>query len=224
MTDLNLQIVREFFELQLFHVLSYWGHEDAPARLSDPAAMLFVEQLRAQPRRELDFLLRAGDAAHLERAVVEIRAWHADRFYASVIESSTVLGHVASAETQALAGTVFDGRPYCTVLVISELPQGRQQRARAVQCLQEYGMNHIIEFPTILQEMLARINAYGNYAPSSTLQTLRLLKRYHLVRRQQLEFPFTQELPPSPPPAVEVQIPPDPIEAEAEEEEEENRV
>lgn len=205
-----MQIVREFFELHLFHVLSYWQHEDLPQRLSDSAALLFVEHLRSEPRRELDFLLRPGDVPDLGRAMVEVRAWHGDRFYPSVIESSSVLAHVTGQEARALADSVFGDAPYATILVISELPQGVRQRERSLQLLRDMGIDHVIEFPTILQEMLSRVSAYGNYAPSQTLQTLRLLKRYNFIRRQQLEFSFPLEAPPTlAPPVVDAQSLPD---------------
>ncbi|MBI2433369.1 MAG: hypothetical protein HYV26_10900 [Candidatus Hydrogenedentes bacterium] len=202
MSDLNMQLVREYFELHLFHVLSYWQHEELPARLSEPAALLFVEHINPEPARDIEFLLRPGDVAQLERAMVEIRAWHADRFYPSMIESNPVLGHVVGDEARALAGSIFGGNGYVTILVIGELPQAARQRERSLHLLQELGVDHVIEFPTVLQEMLARISAYGLYAPSQTLQTLRLLKRYNLVRWQQLEFAFPIEAPPptNPPP------------------------
>ncbi len=62
--------------------------------------------------------------------------------------------------------------------------------------LRGFGISHVLEFSAVLADILHRINAYGNYAPSDTLQTLRLLKRYDLVRRQQLEFGFPTEAPP----------------------------
>ncbi|HPA40590.1 MAG TPA: hypothetical protein PKV69_01160, partial [Candidatus Hydrogenedentes bacterium] len=52
------------------------------------------------------------------------------------------------------------------------------------------GMDHVAEFPMILGEILNRLSVQGNYAPSQTLQTMRLLKRYHFIRRQQMEFLF----------------------------------
>lgn len=196
MADLNMQLVREFFELHLFHVLSYWHHDDGPTPMSDQTALLFAENLRPRPLGQPDFLLRAPQVGQLERVMVEVRAWHADRFYSSLVENNEVLGHVAGAEARGLAGTIFDGNAYSTLLVISELPQGPKQRERALEQLRGLGMDHVLEFPTVLQEMLNRVSAYGNYAPSQTLQTLRLLKRYNLVRRQQLEFAFPLEAPP----------------------------
>ncbi|HEX73460.1 MAG TPA: hypothetical protein ENN65_09115 [Candidatus Hydrogenedentes bacterium] len=192
MSDLNTQLVREFFELNQFRVLTHWQHQKLP-RVADPSTMLFIERMHPDTAEEIDFLLRAAQAPLIHRAVVEVRAWHADRFYPSVIESSPVLAHVAGEEVHALGLSVFDGADFTSILVISELPASLKRRARSLELLQEMGIGHVIEFPTILQAILERISAHGNYAPSQTLQTLRLLKRYNLIRRQQLEFSFPTE-------------------------------
>lgn len=202
MSDLNMQLVREFFELNLFHVLTHWRHADFP-RAAEPGYLLFVEHTNPEPRREVDFLLRAEDVPSLHRAVVEVRAWHADRFYPSVVENNPVLGHVVADETRLLAQSVFGGTNFTSILIISELPNSPAPRAKTLELLRQLGIGHVIEFPTILQDILTRLSADGNYAPSQTLQTLRLLKRYNFIRLQQLEFSFPMEAPvPSTRPAV----------------------
>jgi len=169
-----------------------------PALAGDAPLLLFVENSRPEAVRPVDFLIEPGDVAGLQRAVVEVRAWHADRFYASVIEANPVLGHVAYEETRQLARQVFGGREFATVLVISELPASPDARDRALRLLRDLDIDHVIEFPTLLEEVLFKVSAYGQYAPSATLQTLRLLKRYSLIRRLQLEFAFATEPPPPP--------------------------
>jgi hypothetical protein len=194
LNELNMQIVREFFELNLFHVLTHWQHETLP-QLSESGSLLFVEHINPETECEPEFVLRPEDLPCVFRAVVEVRAWHNERFYASVAESSPALRHVVERETLALAESVFGSSEFRTILVLSELPGSQGPRERAIQVFREFGVDHILEFPVILRDILGRISAQGNYAPSQTLQTMRLLKRYNLIRRQQLEFTF-----PSPPP------------------------
>jgi hypothetical protein len=196
MSDLNLQMVREFFELNLFHVLTPWQHE-ASAQGFDSGPLLFVEHSDPDSSEDIPFLLQSGDAEKMHRAVVEVRAWHADRFYPSVIEGASVLAHVVSNDTAAQAQAIFHGAEYRTILVISELPNTPEPRARSIQLLQKLGVQHILEFPTLLEDILTRISPHGHYAPSQTLQTMRILKRYNLVQRQQLEFAFNPEPPPT---------------------------
>lgn len=194
MGDINMQLVREFFELHGYHALTHWPHESARSRATDPSALLFVEQLNSTGECETpDFLLRGEDVPQLKRAVIEVRAWHADRFYPSVIEGNAILAHVASAEVKELGLDIFGTDKFSTVLVISEFPASFDARDRALALLKQSGLSHVLEFPTMLQDMLLHISANANYAPSPTLQCMRLLKRYGFIRRQQLEFSFPLE-------------------------------
>ena len=201
MSEVNLQLVREYFELNRFHVLTHWeqARELGTGAPTGPEAAprLFITHANPAPD-EPPFLLRNADVPGLQRAVVEVRAWHADRFYASVIEGNPVLGQVASLECRALAEHTFGTADFRTVLVISELPASAQARARAVDLLEGLGIGHVLEFSTLLRGLLELIHPQGQYTHSATLQTLRLLKRYDLIRRQQLEINFPLD-PPSPP-------------------------
>ena len=210
MADVNLQLVREFFELHGFRVLTNWGQEVWAEPASEHAPQLFVENVN--PRAgEAPFDLRTEDLAAVERAVVHVRAWHADRFYPSVIEGSPALSRFASEEMTAGARQAFSDRTFSTILIISELPVSAEQRTRSVGLLREAGADYVIEFPVLLKGLLDRVSMHANYAASTTLQTIRLLKRYKLVRNQQLEFAFATEPPPREIPTVAtVEMSPEP--------------
>lgn len=203
MSDTNLQLVREFFELNLFRVLTNW-QQDAWRPISpEPRVQIFVENTAPGAAAAPEFLLHPKTIGAIERAVVEVRAWHGDRFYPSLIESNPVLSEFVRDDPLALARLVFDNRPFDTILVVSELPATPEQRARSLQLLQEAGIGHVMEFPALLQDLLDKVSINGNYTASQTLQTLRLLKRYKLVRNQQMEFSFRPEpapVSPLPPP------------------------
>lgn len=187
MSDLSLQLVREYFELSQFQVMTAWRPED-DAR--DPAPLLLVQQSSSVADEPPPFLMSAEDAPLLQRAVIDVRAWHADRFYPSVIENNPVLHTVTLPRTQELAVRHFGDAPYRTLLVVSELPQNPEPRKRSLELLAQTGLHHVMEFGSVLQSLLRRISPSANYAPSSTLQTIRLLKRYGFIINQQLEFEF----------------------------------
>ncbi len=198
MSDLNMQLVREFFELNLFYVLPHWQFEEALRDMDSAGSLLFVEQPKPAITGELDCLLHPGDVQSIQRAVVEVRAWHADRMYTSVIESNSVFARVASEQTRTIADAVFNGQDYKILLVVSEFSASPDKRDKAVKILQEHGIDHVIEFPTILADMLRLVSPHNNYAPSHTLQTMRLLKRYNFIRKQQLEIFFPSPTPDAP--------------------------
>lgn len=198
MSDLNMQLVREFFELNLFYVLPNWQFEGALRDVESAGSLLFVEQPKPAIAGEVDCLLHPGDIQSIQRAVVEVRAWHADRMYTSVIESNSVFARVASEQTRTIAESVFNSQDYKILLVVSEFSASPDKRDKAVKILQDHGIDHVIEFPTILADMLRLVSPQNNYAPSHTLQTMRLLKRYNFIRKQQLELFFPSPTPDAP--------------------------
>jgi hypothetical protein len=212
MADVDLQLTREFFELHLFRVLTNWQQSPLRDRSPDHGPQLFIENTHPLPRAdELPLLLRRDEVGGLVRAVVEVRAWHADRLYPSTIESNPVLIQFVEPEALALAADVFGTDDFARVLVVSELPASAEPRRRALELVRAAGVTHLIEFPTVLQGLVERVQEGGTYAGSPTLQTLRLLKRYRLLRNQQMEFLFPIEPEPLHPlPAMEDLPPPEP--------------
>lgn len=202
MSEVNVQLVREFFELNLFQVMTNW-QQGPRFRSGENSGQLFVRNTAPGLPRELPFLLSVGDVSSLERATVEVRAWHGDRFYPSVIEANPVLYEFVSGESLALAEEVFDGLPFTTILVVSELPAGPELRSRSLSLLRKSGIGYVIEFTDILRELVMKVDESGHYPASQTLQTIRLLKRYRLIRNQQMEFAFSVE---APPPAVSPKV------------------
>ncbi len=215
MADVDLQIVREFFELNVFRVLTNWQQESWKQRASECGPQLFVENVQPRTLGNMPFVLRSAQVCAIERAIVHVRAWHADRFYPSMIETSPVFSQFDAAESKGIAGLIFSERPYVKILVISELPVAPELRERSLALLKDAGIDYVLEFAQILQDLLSRVSINASYPGSPALQMLRLLKRYKLVRDQQLEFAFPTE----PPlmdvePRVETALPPSDTEAD----------
>lgn len=194
MADIDLQLVREFFELNRFQVTTHWRHHD-PQGHPDGGFQIYAQNAAGAVERELDTLLRPEDLAGIARAVVEVRAWHADRFYASLLDSNPVITQFAEPWALAPAREFFQTEDFKTIVVVSELPRSGDQRAQTVRRVAGSGVDHLIEFPAILQDLSERVVLTGSYTGSPTLQLLQRLKRYRLLQRQQLEFEFPIEPP-----------------------------
>lgn len=197
MSDVNIQIVREYFEIAGFHVAAPWQQGTVAARGNDPLPLLFAENPRPEPGEIATSPLSPAEIPRLARAVIEVRAWHHDRFYPSALEANVNLGQMHGDEVRLAAEAILGPAPYQTLFVLSELPKASAPRARALGLLQERGVQHVLEFSALLRDLIDRLDPHVNYAPSVSLQTLRLAKRYHLLRRQQLEFDFPGPLPPA---------------------------
>lgn len=185
MSDVNLQLVRDFFELNDFRTMPNWHHDG-----SDRASQLLVQRSTPAADIETSFVLQPHMLGAIERAAIEIRAWHTDRFYPSVIEANPILWQFASEEARNAPAEHFGTPEFATILVVSELPGSAEPRSKSIARLEEAGIDHVVEFPTLLRDLLHNVSVHGQYEGSPTLQVLRLLKRYKLTRRQQLEFLF----------------------------------
>ena len=67
MADVNLQLVREFFELNMFAVLTNWQRESLRQRASDSSLQVFVENVNPALPHDVDFVLNAVGIGAIER-------------------------------------------------------------------------------------------------------------------------------------------------------------
>jgi hypothetical protein len=192
MAGIDLQIVREFFELNQFKVSTRWPQHD-PQSGGEGGVQLYVQNAGAPDGTDAETELHPSRIHAIGNAVVEIRPWHTDRFYASLIDGNPVLTQFAEPWSLSHAEEFFGGEPFTTILVISELPRTTDQRSQALRRIEETGVKHVLEFPAILQDLGERVALAGTYNGSPTLELLQLLKRYRLLRSQQLEFTFPRE-------------------------------
>ncbi len=192
MAEVDLQLVREFFELNQFKVFTHWPQHDSD-NTTDGGVQLYIERAATVEAGDADSILTPVDLQRIHRAVVEVRPWHTDRFYASLIEANPVLTQFAEPWSLGHAQEFFGSDEFKRILIISELPRGAEQRSQAVLRLAQTSVDHVIEFPAILAELTERVMLSGTYAGSPTLQLLQHLKRYRLLRNQQLEFTFPRE-------------------------------
>ena len=72
MSDVNYQLVREFFELNLFNVLTHWQQDTGKSRAGDHGHQLFVENCDfVAPLEPLGTALGGAEIRGVERAVVD---------------------------------------------------------------------------------------------------------------------------------------------------------
>jgi hypothetical protein len=207
--DIDLQIVREFFELNRFNVITRWPQHDGPGA-ADGGVQLYVRNAGLVDDAKADVALHPAQIRRIRNAVVEIRPWHTERFYASLIDGNPILTQFAETEALGHAEDFFGGEEFTTILVVSELPRTAEQRAHAIKRIEQTGVRHVLEFPALLQDLIERVVLSGSYTGSPALQLLQLLKRYRLLRMQQLEFAFPRD--PSPyrqGGTVDATVPPD---------------
>ncbi|MCD6288594.1 MAG: hypothetical protein J7M12_05715 [Candidatus Hydrogenedentes bacterium] len=192
MSDVNLQLVREYLELNQFTVLTRRKYRLTKREVSgDENIVLMAMNLApVNTDRPLPITLGPGDITAIRRAAIDVKGWHTDIFSSTIFEiRPNVFGFVSPTAIE-YAEEVFGTSDFARILVISELPAVADARAKAESVASERGVDHLLEFPTMLRGILGMIRTNNNYTESDLLQLMRIMKRYRLVKDTQLEFEF----------------------------------
>ena len=74
------------------------------------------------------------------------------------------------------------------ILVLPSLPTAEPFRSQSVELLKHSGVDAIISFRAMLLDLLDKIEVNQNYTKSDTLQVMRILKNYDLLKDAQLDM------------------------------------
>jgi hypothetical protein len=145
--------------------------------------------------------LFSSDLPGLSTAVVAVKPWHMTKAVTpTMIKKGDLLEFVrkeaVEAAKEAFADlTPAEGQPLAKVLVLPGIPATEPQRSESITLLRESGVDHVLTFRTILENLVQAVESNQSYAKSDTLQLLRLLRVYDMVKAAQLEL-FGSALPP----------------------------
>lgn len=192
MADTNARIVREFLEAHNFTVIT---NRKFQLQKADPPGRYSIEILAKNMRYtesedSLPMRLQPSHMRFIPNAIVDVKGWHTNRFSPSLLNSAPDLFYFVSPEPLAFAREMFGEAPFKSILVISELAVTQDVWPEMEEKFREKGIDHVIDFPTILGFLISHVEVSHNYIESDTLQMLRLLKRYNLVKGLQMELPF----------------------------------
>lgn len=175
MSNVNQELVKIYFEINEFLV-----------KVDEQLLIINPNSQRVEPLP--NFLLQSSDLPSVERATVEVKGRHGKRFFPSVINTSPEIFDFIHPEALKVANNFFKGSKFKKILVISCLPVGEEARRKSLKILKGKGIDHILEFSSILEHLIRKVRPNKDYANCDLLQLLRLLKRYQLLKEPQLEL------------------------------------
>jgi hypothetical protein len=199
MAGVDEWIVREYFELNGFFVRQLRRHSTAPrARRSEEELDLLVfnpqwKSGSAQPQR----LLFGSELPLVSRAVVAVKVWQSSKFAPGTLRASgEVLKFLQNdvlrrAEDLFVASAAVGGEqssPLYKILIVPGLPTHEPHRAEAINLLQAHGVDCLMSFRSILQDLVSKVEVRYNYQKSDLLQILRVFKNYDMLKSPQLEL------------------------------------
>ncbi|MCC6414697.1 MAG: hypothetical protein IT582_02155, partial [Opitutaceae bacterium] len=84
--------------------------------------------------------------------------------------------------------TAEAGGELTKILVLPGLPTAEPFRSQSIAVLKERGVDGIISFRTMLLDLIEKVEINRSYRKSDTLQVIRILKNYDLIKDAQLDM------------------------------------
>ena len=195
MAGFDDSLVREYFEMNGFFVRQSrkYAVQSRRKRADEEGDLLVINP---SPRRagEIAFQLFSSDLQGLTTAVVAVKAWHTTKAITpTMIKKGDLLEFVRKEAVEAAKEAFADlqpdeGQPLAKILVLPGIPSTEPQRSESITLLRESGVDHVLTFRTILENLVQAVESNQSYAKSDTLQLLRLLRVYDMVKAAQLEL------------------------------------
>jgi hypothetical protein len=197
MAAIDEGIVREYFEQNGFLVRQMRKYQvQARRKTSDEE----IDQLVYNPAwrrnsRRPDFFLFSSELPFIHRAVVSVKPWHTDVFSPGILKSSPEIFRFLEEKVLKEATRLFPaeapgegGGDLTKILVLPGLPTAEPFRSQSVEVLKERGVDAIISFRAMLTDIIDQIEVNRSYRKSDTLQVMRILKNYDLLKDAQLDM------------------------------------
>lgn len=203
MSAIDEGIVREFFEQSGFLVRQVRKYQVQARRKTgdEEIDLLVYNPAYKRGSRKPDFFLFANELTFVHRAIVAVKGWHTDVFSPGILKSSpeifrfledNVLKQVPRffpSEDETGEGGEEAAGTLTKILVLPGLPTAEPFRSQSVGLLKERGVDGIISFRSMLLDLIEKIEVNRNYRKSDTLQVMRILKNYDLLKDAQLDLP-----------------------------------
>jgi hypothetical protein len=196
MSAIDEGIVREFFEQNGFFVRQVRKYQvQARRKTGDEEIDLLVHNPSwRKGTRKPDFFLFSTELPFVHQAVVSVKPWHTDVFTPAMLKGSPEIFAFLEQNVLRQAARLFPaeadgvGADVAKILVLPSIPTAEPFRSQSVELLKERGVDGIISFRSMLLDLIEKIDANRNYGKSDTLQVIRVLKNYDLLKDAQLDL------------------------------------
>lgn len=190
MSAVNEWIAREYFEW-LGYLVSQpckYVSTSRNRRVEEELDLLIVNPQVAEQRVPGHMIWTTQDLKGVARAVVGVRGWHTDRIYAGTLIQTPEIIRFAERAARHAAATRLGTENVAAILCLPELPASGVLKEKTLGALKEKGIDGVLSFHTMLQELVARVDINRNYEKSDLLQILRIFKRYGFIRDPQMDL------------------------------------
>lgn len=197
MSAIDEGIVREYFEQNGFLVRQARKYQVSARRkvAEEEIDLIVYNPAWQRDTRKPDFFLFPNELPYVQRAIVAVKGWHTGVFTPNMLKSSPEIFSFLQQNVLKEAARFFPaesgdaaGGTLTKILVLPSLPTAEPFRSQSVELLKEHGVDAILSFRAMLLDLLDKIEINQNYSKSDTLQVMRLLKNYDLLKDTQLDL------------------------------------
>ena len=197
MSAIDEGIVREYFEQNGFLVRQVRKYQVTARRKSGDEEIDLIVYNPSWERgsRKPDFFLFSTELPFIQRAVVSVKPWHTNVFSPGILKSSPEIFRFLEENVLKEATRLFPANSgdeadsgLTKIHVLPSLPTAEPFRSQSVELLKHSGVDAIISFRAMLLDLLDKIEVNQNYTKSDTLQVMRILKNYDLLKDAQLDM------------------------------------
>lgn len=189
MSNVSETIVREYFELHEFLVRQHRKYIAQTRREADDIDFFVLNPQPQQREAALPFVLASPDLPFVQRAIVVVKGYHTETFSFAVLTHAPEIFRFVEAKGFKQAARAFgkEGAP-TKILIVPALPQSELARDQSIALLRSKGVDAVLPFHTILNDLVAHTEVNRNYQKSDLLQIIRILKNYDFLKEPQLEL------------------------------------
>lgn len=197
MSAIDEGIVREYFEQNGFLVRQARKYQVSARRkvAEEEIDLVVFNPVWQRGARAPDFFLFSNELPYVHRAIVAVKAWHTGVFTPHLLKSTPEVLSFLQQSVLKEASRLFPADTGETaageltkILVLPSLPTTEPFRSQSVELLKASGVDAIISFRAMLIDLLDKIEINQNYSKSDTLQVMRILKNYDLLKDTQLNL------------------------------------
>jgi len=190
MASVSEWIAREYFEMLGFMVIQpcKYSVTGRPKRVEEETDLIVLNPLVAEHVLPEGLLWATDDLKKIARAVVGVYGWHTERFYPAMFQNLPEIVRFAGDESLKMAARQLGNSQIAKILCLPQLPVAQRLKDDTLRLLKTKGIDGVLEFRTMLAEIISRVDKNRNYEKSDVLQIIRILKNYDLFRDAQLEF------------------------------------
>lgn len=188
MSAISENIVREYFEIHGFLVRQQRKYIPRTEREDEEMDFLVYNPEPVGTIEKFPIILDSEKLKSISSAIVSVKGWHSDVVSPSIVKKMVPdLERFVEKDFKKYYSSFKESpETLIRVVVLPSITTNEEQREKTVELLYKMGIEAVIQFKTILWDLIKYVQVNHNYSKSDVLQVIRILKAYDVFKDPQL--------------------------------------